>query len=273
MLYRFKVGKKSYLFVPFAQNIWDESKLSIPYPVDQEDQKPDYRGLDAIKFIKKLSKVDSIEKVNFDRSFNAKYKELYRQLLKPWMNYSAAINANRKHILAGYTHTPIKLTPLYIIIDNGISSIQSYDYFWDDDPKFQSVFRDDMGGNHQWLFFWVNTGGRSGMAAISEHRLPPLLAQLIPKWYSSSDQDSELTALVTEYPKGSIPEFDKQEQFLLEKVSDFVDQGMDQQEAFEKTMRQYYYKIKAQDPEVYYPEYAKMGFPHPRPDYRDERYK
>jgi hypothetical protein len=48
---------------------------------------------------------------------------------------------------------------------------------------------------------------------------------------------------------------------------------MDQQEAFEKVMRQYLFRIRAQDPEVYYPEYANMGFPHPRPDYRDERYK
>ena len=269
MFYRFTDGAgNKYVFTPFANHIWDEATISSITAL--QNPQPTYRGLEATKFIKSLSKISSIEKIN---PTSTPRKELFNQLIKPWMNYTAAINVTRKHILAGFTQTPIKLTPLYIIIDNGISGIQSYDYFWDDDPKFQSVFRDDMGGNHQWLFYWVNTGGRSGMAAISEHRLPPILAQLIPKWYSSPTQDEKLTTLVSDYPKGSIPEFDKQEKFILTKIKELVSQGMDQQEAIEKVMRQYLFRIRAQDPEVYYPEYANMGFPHPRPDYRDERYK
>jgi hypothetical protein len=268
MFYRFLDGTgKKYVFTPFANYIWDEATIAT---MNHQNPQPTYRGLEAIKFVKGLSDVTAITKVDLS---DRKDQELFAQLIKPWMNYLVAINATRKHVVAGLTDMSIKLTPLYIIIDNSISAIQSYDYFWDDDPKFQSVFRDDMGGNHQWLFFWVNSGGRSGSASISEQLLPPILAILIPKWYKGKNQDDKLMALLNDYPRGSIPEFDKQERFIRKRMSELVSQGLEEQEAFGRVMREYERKIKAQDPEVYYPEYATMGFPHPRPDYRDERYK
>jgi len=269
MFYRFRDGTgKKYVVTPFANYIWDEA--TIPKWNHQNPQ-PTYRGIEAIKFLKGLSDVTEITKYS---PSNTKDKKLFQQLLKPWMNYQAAINATRKHVVAtGVSGIPLKLTPLYMIIDNGISALQSYDYFWDDDPRFQLVFREDMGGNHQWLFFWVNSGGRSGLASISEQLLPPIMAILIMKWYKGKNQDDKLMVLLDDYPRGSIPEFDKQERFVNKRMGELVSQGLEEQEAFNRVMQEYARKIKAQDPEVYYPEYANMGFPHPRPDYRDERYK
>lgn len=270
MFYRFtdKAGNK-YVTTPFANHIWDEAAIAT---MNHQDPQPTYRGQKAIDFLKGLQGVSNLTKIDVTKS-SQKDQELFNQLIKPWMNFFVAVNVSRKHVLAGFQDIPIKLTSLYIVVDNGISAIQSYDYFWDDDPKFQRVFRDDMGGNHQWLFFWVNSGGRSGYASISTYKLPPTLAILIPRWYQGSNQDTELMSLLRDYPKVSIPEFNKQEQFIMKRINELIAQGVSEEEAFEKALREYGSKIKARDPEVYYPEYAQMGFPHPRPDYRDERYK
>ena len=63
--------------------------------------------------------------------------------------------------------------PWYLIIDGDNVTLQGYDYFWDSDDRFQSVFRDRMGGNHQWLFNWYNLGGRSELADIVEVSCSP----------------------------------------------------------------------------------------------------
>ena len=74
--------------------------------------------------------------------------------LKLYEDQVASINSDMGFLikimgLKGLTRTYF---PWYLIIDGDNVTLQGYDYFWDPDDRFQSVFRDRMGGNHQWLF-------------------------------------------------------------------------------------------------------------------------
>jgi len=263
--YKFRSENKRFIWSPINNWIWDSEvfDLSSERLLSGETVS---RGLsESLAFIKS-------KKTGIVEPYEVKPK-LTVEALKPWMEELIAINAKRIHLLQHLSGVDAQLKPYYFVLDSGITAIQRYEYFWDDDPKFQRVMRDDMGGNHQWLFFWVNAGGRTGQATITEVMLPPVLAQLIINFKSSGAEDEKVIELIKHFPSGPIPEFNKADLFLKKRLPELVAQGEEEHEAFGRVMAEYERKLKAKDPEVYYPEYANMGFPHPRPDYRDERYK
>lgn len=195
-----------------------------------------------------------------------------------WLQKPMAINGNMKYlydsvIKQGYVDVPITQNDrslFYLFHDGEPKTIQSYAYFWDDDPKFQQVFRDDMGGNHQWLFMWANAGGRSGYADIVEFWIPNIIVPIL-KWYMDNKPKS-LMQMLSEVKKRSIPEFKKRSDYLLERWEHHIDNSKSGEDAFSKAMEDLKKATNRKDPKVYYPEYENMGFDHPRPDYLDEKY-
>lgn len=167
---------------------------------------------------------------------------------------------------------PNSRSVFYMFHDGVPKDIQSYNYFWDDDPKFQKVFRDDMGGNHQWLLMWANAGGRSGYADIVEFWIPNLLLPILNYFMNQSERKGLMKLLQT-VRKRSISEFDKRSNYLMERFEYHRDNGEEEEEnAFNSAMEDLKKATKRKDPKVYYQEYENMGFNHPRPDYRDEKY-
>jgi hypothetical protein len=128
-----------------------------------------------------------------------------------------------------------------------------------------------MGGNHQWLLMWANAGGRSGYADIVEFWIPNLLLPILNYFMNQSDR-KRLMKLLQEVHKRSIPEFDKRSNYLLERFEYHRDNGEEGENAFSMAMEELKKATNRKDPKVYYPEYENMGFNHPRPDYRDEKY-
>lgn len=195
-----------------------------------------------------------------------------------WQEKSLAINANMKYLYSpvikqGFLDVPVPANSrslFYLFHDGQPKFIQSYEYFWDDDPKFQKVFRDDMGGNHQWLLMWANAGGRSGYADIVEFWVPNITVPVL-HWYMEN-KPKKLLELLSDAPKRSIPEFNKRSQYLEKRWKHHIDNEEDEKDAFNMAMEDLKKATNRKDPQVYYQEYENMGFDHPRPDYLDEKY-
>ena len=72
--------------------------------------------------------------------------------------------------------------------------------------------------------------------------------------------------------KRNIPEFDKRRKYLMERWQYHRDNDESEENSFSMAMEDLKKATKRKDPKVYYPEYENMGFNHPRPNYRDEKY-
>jgi len=167
--------------------------------------------------------------------------------------------------------------PWYLIIDGDNVTLQGYDYFWDSDDRFQSVFRDRMGGNHQWLFNWYNLGGRSELADIVEVSCSSAGRPLMKFFWETNNGGKyvELLQFVKDSCKTrDVPEFNKRSNYIKARGRKHVEEGdMEPNEALDYALRDLKSAAKRQDPDVFYQEYAEMGFDHPRPDYKDKKWK
>ena len=166
--------------------------------------------------------------------------------------------------------------PWYLIIDGDAVTLQGYDYFWDPDDRFQSVFRDRMGGNHQWLFNWYNLGGRSGVADIMEVSVSPVGLPLLKYyWENGEPKYKKLLQFIKESCRTQdVAEFNKRANYIKDRGRKHVEEGdMEPNEALDYALRDLKSAAKRQDPDVFYQEYAEMGFDHPRPDYKDKKWK
>ena len=165
--------------------------------------------------------------------------------------------------------------PWYLILDGDAVTLQGYNYFWDPDEKFQSVFRDRMGGNHQWLFNWYNLGGRSGVADITEVSCSPAGVPLMKFFWEKEGNYGELLQFVKENCRvQEVPEFNKRSNYIKSRGRKHVEEGeMEPSDALDYALRDLKSAAKRQDPDVFYQEYAQMGFDHPRPDFKDKKWK
>ena len=199
--------------------------------------------------------------------------------LKLYEDQVASINSDMGFLikimgLKGLTRTYF---PWYLIIDGDNVTLQGYDYFWDPDDRFQSVFRDRMGGNHQWLFNWYNLGGRSELADIVEVSCSPA-GQPLMKFFWETNNGGKYVELL-QFVKSScktrdVPEFNKRSNYIKDRGRKHVEEGdMEPNEALDYALRDLKSAAKRQDPDVFYQEYAEMGFDHPRPDYKDKKWK
>lgn len=215
------------------------------------------------------------------RSKDAHNQALIFMLTKAYANRKVSINCDYSWAMAKAFDNSLILPrdyPYYLITDGGNVTMQSYNYFWDEDPKFQQAFRDNMGGNHQWELHWCNMGGRSGMADIIEvstnAATTPILAYLWNAGGSSGDTYKGLYSFI----KGncrtkSPPEFSKRNDYIKERVNHHMDNDLESKDAFDYAVQDVRSLTKRQDPSIWYQEYENMGFDHPRPDYRDPKWK
>lgn len=206
---------------------------------------------------------------------------LMSMLTKAYANRKMSINCDYSWAMAKAFDNNLIMPrdyPYYLITDGGNVTLQSYNYFWDEDPKFQQAFRDNMGGNHQWELHWCNMGGRSGVADIIElstnAATTPILSYLWNVGGSSGDTYKGLYQFIqsncrTESP----PEFSKRNDYIKERVIHHMANDLESNEAFEYAVQDVRSLTKRQDPSVWYQEYENMGFTHPRPDYRDPKWK
>lgn len=189
----------------------------------------------------------------------------------------AAINSNLGFVIKnlGLDGLTGKYFPWYLIIDGDNVTLQGYDYFWDPDERFQSVFRDRMGGNHQWLFNWYNLGGRSELADIVEVSVSPAGQPLMKFFWEQGGKHKELLRFVDESCKTQdVLEFNKRSKYIKARgKKHLVDGEMEPSDALDYALRDLKSATKRQDPDVFYQEYAEMGFDHPRPDYKDKKWK
>ena len=223
-------------------------------------------------------KVNSIIDItNSEKESNRAYKQI---LTVAYSDKIMSINCDYKWFLKRFSGALIKgkSFPLYLIIDGESVSIQTYDYFWDADSKFQKVFRDNMGGNHQWELHWCNMGGRSGVADIIEvstnAATTPILSYLWKAGGSPGDTYKGLYNFIkSNCQTNSLPEFSKRNDYIKERVVHHMDNDLDQKEAFDSAVQDVRSLTKRKDPLVWEQEYENMGFDHPRPDYLDPKWK
>ena len=153
-------------------------------------------------------------------------KTLMFMLTKAYANQKMAINCDYNWAMAKvFENVLIKPRdyPYYLITDGGNVTLQSYNYFWDDDPKFQQAFRDNMGGNHQWELHWCNMGGRSGIADIQQvstnAATTPILSYLWNAGGSSGDTYQGLYSFIkSNCETNNLPEFSKRNEYLKERM-------------------------------------------------------
>ena len=208
-------------------------------------------------------------------------KALMFMLTKAYANQIMAINCNYNWAMVKvFDNDLIKPRdyPYYLITDGGNVTLQSYHYFWDDDPKFQKTFRDNMGGNHQWELYWCNVGGRSGVADIVEvatnDATTPILSYLWNRGGSQGDNYKGLYNFIkSNCDTKSVPEFSKRNEYIKERVIHHMNNDIESDEAFGYAVQDIRSLSKRKDPTIWYQEYENMGFDHPRPDYLDPKWK
>ena len=188
-----------------------------------------------------------------------------------------AINCDNAWISRSYS-TPLfdrpmvgKSFPMYIIVDGADISMQTYDYFWDDDPKFQKTFRDGTGGNHQWLLYWCNAGGRSGMADISEVSVNSTTYPILDYLFNTGDSKRLLDFIEKECEVKSLPEFNRKHAYVVDRLKIHEENKVEDNSQY--AIQDVRSAIGRKDTAVWYEEYKEMGFDHPRPDYRDKKWK
>ena len=217
----------------------------------------------------------TISSVGKDDRHHYQAKEVAQQL---YLNQVSAINSNMRFVMKvlGSGNFVSKYFPWYLIVDGETVTLQGYSYFWDSDEKFQSVFRDRMGGNHQWLFNWYNLGGRSGIADITEVSCSPAGVPLMKFfWEQEGNQYRPLLQFIKENcVTQDVPEFNKRSTYIKSRGRKHVEEGeMEPSDALDYALRDLKSAAKRQDSDVFYQEYAQMGFDHPRPDYKDKKWK
>ena len=202
----------------------------------------------------------------------------YQAAIYAWGQTWATINVNYAFLMkSGSLGLQGRNFPIYMLMDGSELAIMTYDYFWDPDPKFQSTFRDNMGGNHQWLFHWYNMGGRSGVADIQEASANRISYPMIVYLWKSN-QWSELIKFVSQNCRSRpVPEFSRAHDYASDRIRVHLEQQEDEEKdnesAYMYAMQDMESARKRKDTAAWYPEYEKMGFDHPRPDYKDPKWK
>tara|TARA_B100000683_G_scaffold237847_1_gene243283 strand:- start:8504 stop:9313 length:810 start_codon:yes stop_codon:yes gene_type:complete len=221
------------------------------------------------------SEVVSVKQVE-DRQL--KQKQNYQAAIYAWGQTWATINVNYAFLMkSGPSGLQGSNFPIYILMDGGELAIMTYDYFWDPDPKFQSTFRDNMGGNHQWLFYWYNMGGRSGIADIQEASANRISYPMIVHLWKS-DKWPELLKFVSQNCRSRpVPEFSRAHSYARDRImvhlEEQEDDDKDHESAYMYAMQDMESARKRKDTAAWYPEYEEMGFDHPRPDFKDPKWK
>ena len=198
----------------------------------------------------------------------------YKHILTSSYGYKImGINCDYKWFLDRFSGDIIKgrSFPLYMIVDGDKVSLQTYDYFWDGDPKFQNVFNDSMGGNHQWELYWCNTGGRSGNADITEVSANATTYPILISLWESDDYQNLVNFIYKNCKVRSPPEFNKKDAYLRERTIIHKENDVNDLETY--VIQDLRSAIKRKDPAVWYQEYEEMDFDHPRPDYHDKKWK
>lgn len=198
----------------------------------------------------------------------------YKHILTSSYGYKImGINCDYKWFLDRFSGDIIKgrSFPLYMIVDGDKVSLQTYDHFWDGDPKFQNVFNDSMGGNHQWELYWCNTGGRSGNADITEVSANATTYPILISLWESDDYQNLVNFIYKNCKVRSPPEFNKKDAYLRERTIIHKENDVNDLETY--VIQDLRSAIKRKDPAVWYQEYEEMDFDHPRPDYHDKKWK
>ena len=251
--------------------IIDQSKIRSNNPSDTYEFRivENYNG--KVVDIKDIS--------NSETRYN---KTLMAMLMKAYANRKMSINCDYSWAIKKAFDDSLIISkdyPYYLITDGGNVTMQSYNYFWDEDPKFQQTFRDNMGGNHQWELHWCNMGGRSGVADIVEvstnAATTPILSYLWKAGGSSGDTYRGLYNFIKSNCRTrSLPEFSKRNDYIKARVVHHMDNDLENSnEAFDYAVQDVRSLTKRKDPLVWEQEYENMGFDHPRPDYPDPKWK
>lgn len=196
-------------------------------------------------------------------------RAIMRAINLEYANRPVAINCDNAWIIPRIFNNQIvkeKTFPIYVIIDGDDISMQTYDYFWDPDNKFQRI-----NGNHQWILYWCNTGGRSGMADISEVSVNAATYPILTYLWKKEDSKSFLNFIENECRVQSLPEFNKKHAYIVDRVK--IHEGNKVDGPFEYAIQDVRSALKRKDPAVWHEEYEDVGFDHPRPDYQDKKWK